>query len=137
VKKLLTLFLALALVYACIIIYQRATTLPTGELICASTSPNGDYSIQAYLCDGGATTDQAIRAEVLNNTSGKVRNIYWQYHAYEADIKWLSDTLVRINGVELDVRTDAYDYRKDTEQSPPQYSGGLCSSWFVVREIGV
>ena len=111
-KKLLTLFLALALVYACIIIYQRATTLPTGELICTSTSPNGGFTIQAYLCDGGATTDQAIRAEVLNNASGKVRNIYWQYHTYDADIEWLSDTQVRINDVELDVRTDVYDYRK-------------------------
>ena len=114
-KKLSVLFLALVVICIGITIYHRATTLPAGELIGSSTSPNGDYTIQAYLCDGGATTDQAIRAEVLNNTSGKVRNIYRQYHAYEADIKWLSDTLVRINGVELDVRTDAYDYRKDTE----------------------
>ena len=115
-KKLLVLFLVLALVYACIVIYHRATTLPTGKLICTSTSQNGDYTIQAYLCDGGATTDQAIRAEVLNNASGKVRNIYWQYHAYDADIEWLSDTKVRINGVELDVRTDVYDYRKQTKK---------------------
>lgn len=111
-KKLPVLFLALVVICTGIAIYHRATTLPTGELICASTSPNGNYTIQAYLCDGGATTDQAIRAEVLNSASGKVRNIYWQYHAYEADIEWLSDTLVRINGIELDVRTDAYDYRE-------------------------
>lgn len=114
-KKPLTLVLVLAVIYIGVVICQRVTTLPTGELISASTSPNGDYTIQAYLCDGGATTDQAIRAEVLNNTSGKVRNIYWQYHAYDADIEWLSDTQVRINSVELDVRTDVYDYRKDTE----------------------
>ena len=115
-KKLMALFLALAMLYACVVIYHRATTLPTGKLICTSTSQNGDYTIQAYLCDGGATTDQAIRAEVLNNASGKVRNIYWQYHAYDADIEWLSDTKVRINGVELDVRTDVYDYRKQTKK---------------------
>lgn len=114
-RKRRVLLFAVIFVSISLFIYHRATTLPTGELICTSTSPNGGFTIQAYLCDGGATTDQAIRAEVLNNTSGKVRNIYWQYHAYEADIKWLSDTLVRINGVELDVRTDAYDYRKDTE----------------------
>ena len=115
-RKRQVLLFAVIYVSISLFIYHRATTLPTGELICTSTSPNGDYIIQAYLCDGGATTDQAIRAEVLNNASGKVRNIYWQYHAYEADIEWLSDTLVRINGVELDVRTDAYDYRKNTKQ---------------------
>lgn len=115
-KKRQALLLVIIFVSIALVIYHRATALPIGELIRTSSSPNGSYTIQAYLCDSGATTDQAIRAEVLNNDSGKVRNIYWQYHAYDADIEWLSDTLVRINGVELDVRTDAYDYRKNTKK---------------------
>lgn len=111
-KRLIVMFLAFTIVVGALFIYHQATTLPVGELIRTSSSPNGNYTIMAYLCDGGATTDQAIRAEVLDDVSGKVRNIYWQYHAYDAEITWLSDTLVRINDVELDARTDVYDYRK-------------------------
>ena len=110
------MFLVFTIVGSALFIYHQATTLPVSELIRTSSSPNGNYTIMAYLCDVGATTDQAIRAEVLDDVSGKVRNIYWQYHAYDAEITWLSDTLVRINDVELDVRTDSYDYRKDTKK---------------------
>lgn len=115
-KRLMVTLVAFAIVGSVLFIYHQATTLPTGELIHTSSSPNGNYTILAYLCDGGATTDQAIRAEVLDAASGKVRNIYWQYHAYDAEITWLSDTVVRINEVELDVRTDYYDYRKHTKK---------------------
>ena len=115
-RKRRVLLFAVIFVSISLFIYRQATTLPNGELLRTSTSPNGNYTIMAYLCDGGATTDQAIRAEVLDNVSGKVRNIYWQYHAYDAEITWLSDTLVRINDVELDVRTDSFDYRKDTKK---------------------
>lgn len=64
-KKLSVLFLALVAICIGITICHRATTLPTGGLMSASTSPNRDYTIQAYLCDDGETTDQAIRAEAM------------------------------------------------------------------------
>lgn len=85
--------------------------LPEGTLIKNSVSPNGLYQINIYLCDGGATVDQAIRAEVVIKDTGKARNIYWQYHAYDAEIKWISDELVSINDVTLNVLSDTYDYR--------------------------
>ena len=86
--------------------------LPEGVQIASSLSPNGKYQVNAYLCDGGATVDQAIRAEVMFLDSGKSRNIYWQYHAYDAQIQWISDDQVVINDITLNIFHDMYDYRK-------------------------
>lgn len=88
------------------------SSLPTGTFIKSSVSPNGTYVVNAYLCDGGATVDQAIRAEVVYVATGESRNIYWQYHAYDAQIEWQADNVVTVNGITLNVMHDMYDYRK-------------------------
>ena len=82
------------------------------DVIETSTSADGAYTITAYLNSGGATTDFAVLCSVRDETTGKERNLYWKYHCYDADIHWLSDTVVNINGIELDVSKDTYDYRK-------------------------
>ena len=82
------------------------------EIICTSSSPDHSYTITAYLNNGGATTDFAVLCRVKNNHTQKERNIYWQYHCDYADIMWKDNFIVVINGIELDVRSDSYDYRK-------------------------
>ena len=72
--------------------------------------------MNAYRWDGGATTDTAIRGEVESLETGQKRNIYWQYHEYSAEIKWVSDEIVVFNGVTLNVKNDMYDYRKDEKR---------------------
>lgn len=103
---LITLIVCLFILTGC---YAR---LPAGNFIKSSVSPNGTYVVNAYLCDGGATVDQAIRAEVVHVETGESRNIYWQYHAYDAQIEWLADDIVTVNGITLNVMYDMYDYRK-------------------------
>lgn len=76
--------------------------LPKGELIDSSISPNGKYTVNAYLCSGNATTDFSVRCEVVDSETSKCRNIYWK-----------SDEVVVINDVELNVLTDKYDWRTD------------------------
>ena len=76
-----------------------------------STSPDGSYTVTAYLNNGGATTDYAVLCSVKNNDTGEERNIYWNYHCDSAHIAWLDDTTVTINGVVLDVENDTYDWR--------------------------
>lgn len=85
------------------------------EYITESTSPDGKYTVTAYLNNGGATTDYAVLATLKNNKNGKTKNIYWQYHCEEADIEWLSDDTIKINEVELNVKNEIYDYRKETK----------------------
>lgn len=81
------------------------------EVIQEVTSPNGTYVVTAYLNNGGATTDYAVLCSVKTKGQTKEKNIYWQYHCEEADIIWLDGQTVQINGVELNVKKDTYDYR--------------------------
>ena len=83
------------------------------EVITVSDSPDSSYTVTAYLNNGGATTDYAVLCAVKNNKTGKERNIYWNYHCSTADIQWLDDKTVSINGIELDVTKDKYDYRRN------------------------
>ena len=83
------------------------------EVITVSDSPDSSYTVTAYLNNGGATTDYAVLCAVKNNKTGKEQNIYWNYHCSTADIQWLDDKTVSINGIELDVTKDKYDYRRN------------------------
>lgn len=76
------------------------------------TSPNGTYSVTAYLNNGGATTDYAVLVRLKNNRNGKMKNIYWEYHCTKAEMEWVSDEIIRINNVELNVKNEIYDFRK-------------------------
>ena len=87
--------------------------LPEGELILSSDSPNGQYRVDAFLCSGNATTDFSVRCAVIEISSNKSRNIYWQYHQETAEINWIDETTVKINGIKLNVITDAYDWRNE------------------------
>lgn len=83
------------------------------EIINVSESPDASYTVTAYLNSGGATVDFAVLCAVKNNGTGEERNIYWNYHCQTADIQWLDDKTIRINGIELDVTKDLYDYRRN------------------------
>ena len=86
--------------------------LPTGELIDQEISPGGKYKVNSYLVSGNATVDFSVRCEVVEIATGSTRNIYWQYHMESADVVWIDDHTVNINGVVLDVQTDSYDWRE-------------------------
>ncbi len=77
-----------------------------------STSPNGTYTVTAYLNNGGATTSYAVLGTLKNNKNGKTKNIYWQYRWEKAEMEWLNDETIKINGVELRVKNEIYDYRR-------------------------
>lgn len=87
--------------------------LPKGELVNQIDSPDKDYTFKVYLCNGGATTDYAIRGEVnFNRMKKKPKNIYWQYHQDNVDVKWVDNEVISINGLLLNVLSDEYDYRE-------------------------
>jgi len=82
------------------------------ELVAESTSPNGTYTVKAYVSNGGATTSFTVLGElVFNKEHKKSKKIYWQYRENEAHIYWNDDDTVNINGVTLDVPDETYDYR--------------------------
>ncbi|MEG0473350.1 MAG: DUF5412 domain-containing protein [Solibacillus sp.] len=86
--------------------------LPTGEYLTEETSPNGEYTLKAYVTNGGATTSFAVRGElVFNEKRNKTKNIYWNYREEEANIKWTDNDTVVINGHSLEVPHDKFDFR--------------------------
>lgn len=89
------------------------SNLPQGEFVAAYDSPSSNYTINIYLCNGGATTDFAIRGELIDNLNENKKNIYWGYHEDEADVNWLDEENVVINGKTLNVLHDVYDFRNE------------------------
>jgi hypothetical protein len=86
--------------------------LPTGEYLTEETSPDGKYTLKAYVTNGGATTAYSVRGElVVNDKNAKVKNIYWNYREEAADISWQDNDTVIINGHSLDVPREKFDFR--------------------------
>ena len=111
--------IAAILLVACMMIGLSACAsigmkhLPEGEYMESAMSPDGSYQVRAYLVNGGATVDWAVRCEVVTVSTGKVRNLYWEYRCNTAEIRWIDEVTVEINGIQLDVRQDSYDWRNN------------------------
>ena len=82
-KNILKLLLVVVFLIATLIGYGvywaffDMNRLPTGEYLSEEVSPNGKYTLKAYVTNGGATTSYAIRGElVYNQKKNKTKNIY-------------------------------------------------------------
>ena len=88
-------------------------TLPTGEYLTEETSPDGTYTLKAYVSVTSLSSD-AVRGElVFNKRNGKTKNIYWNYRESTAKIEWLDNKTVVINGHTLEVPNGKYDWRNE------------------------
>ncbi|HDR7794974.1 TPA: DUF5412 domain-containing protein [Bacillus luti] len=89
--------------------------LSGGEKLESIHSPDKTYTLHIYRHNGGATTNYAIRGELVENNKKvmNTKNIYWNYREETAAVKWLDDHTVVINKHKLNVKTDTYDFRKD------------------------
>ena len=112
VVLIIFIILALLLSYAVYHFFYDLNAVEPGEKLSESISPNGEYKITAYLNNGGATTDFAVLCQL--DDGQHVKNIYWNYHCYSAEIVWEDDDTVIINGVLFEnVEKDTYDFRRD------------------------
>jgi len=85
--------------------------LPTGEYITEETSPNGTYTLKAYVSSPSLSAD-AVRGELIfNERNGKTKNIYWNYRESTAKIEWIDDDTVVINGHKLNAPKEKFDFR--------------------------
>jgi hypothetical protein len=116
-KYLITIFIVIAAIvggvaYAINWAFFDIQRIDGQEYLAESTSPNGTYTVTAYLNNGGATTSYAVLGRLKNNKKGRTKNIYWQYRCESAEMEWLDDETIKINGVELSVKNEIYDYRR-------------------------
>lgn len=110
---LIILLILAAMLYGIYSFFFDMSGLPEGQLIAEAESPNGTYTIKAYLNNAHATTSFSIRGELTFNTvNKKPKNIYWNYREDNAIIEWINDNTVVINGHKLDVLNDKFDFRR-------------------------
>lgn len=81
----------------------------------SSPSPKGEYTLKVYTRGEEESDDAAILVKVYNRKNKSERNIFWQGNTPWAYTVWKSDHKVCINGVELDVNKEQYDYREYKE----------------------
>ncbi|WP_420488240.1 DUF5412 domain-containing protein [Gottfriedia acidiceleris] len=85
--------------------------LPKGDYLTEEKSPNGNYTIKAFVTNGGATTGYAVRGELVYNKEKKSNTVYWNYRESAADIEWIDNDTVVINGHTLNIPDDKFDFR--------------------------
>ena len=91
--------------------FFEMSRLPTGEYLTEQTSPDGTYTLKAYVSSPSLSSD-AVRGElVFNERDGKTKNIYWNYRESTAKIEWVDNKTVVINGHTLDVPNGKFDFR--------------------------
>ena len=87
--------------------------LPTGEYLTEETSPDGTYTLKAYVSVKSLSSDAVSGELVFNKRNGKTKNIYWNYRESTAKIEWLDNKTVEINGHTLEVPNGKYDWRNE------------------------
>ncbi|MED0759081.1 DUF5412 domain-containing protein [Aneurinibacillus thermoaerophilus] len=117
-KKVLWSLLILILVFVGIIgylyyfLFYSMSRLPEGDFIKQVDSPDKRHTIKMYIVYGGATVAPAVRGELITNKKETKKNIYWDYRTLDTNVKWLDNDTVSINGHEIDVEKELYDYRR-------------------------
>lgn len=113
VKRFIALALALGLALSLVGCGDKELQEIKGqEYISKSDSADGNYTVTAYLNDGEENADYAVLCTATDNASGETRNIYWCNNCANANIQWVDNETVVINGVVINVKDEGYDYRK-------------------------
>ncbi|MEK4129944.1 DUF5412 family protein [Solibacillus sp. FSL W8-0474] len=80
------------------------------EHLFTSNSPNRHYTLDFYAFDAGAMGTFGIRAE-LDGPLGFKKQIYYERHGEEANVQWVTDEIVIINGHKLNLKSgDTFGY---------------------------
>lgn len=113
ILKIIKIFIVIAVIFALVFYWAFYDTqrIKGEEILEKVDSPDGRYTIVMYLNSGGATTDYAVLGVCVDNLKHTERNIYWKYHETESNVQWKSNSVVVINGRELTVPFDVYDWR--------------------------
>ncbi len=113
-KMLITAVLGLAICCAVLIYFMNSVA--DGQYIGSSVSPGKTAKINVYLVSP-ALSDDAVRCECEFIDSGRRRNVYYEYHRSDVSVEWVDEQTVIINGKELNVEGDLYDWRKHVTEN--------------------
>lgn len=81
------------------------------ELLGETVSSDGKYKVEAYLINGGATVDWAVKCYLREGDIKK--EIYRDYHINEANMIWIDNDTISINNHNIDLPKGKYDFRDE------------------------
>lgn len=81
------------------------------ELLGETVSSDGKYKVEAYLINGGATVDWAVKCYLREGDIKK--EIYRNYHINEANMVWIDNDTISINNHNIDLPKGKYDFRDE------------------------
>ncbi|MBI6038525.1 DUF5412 family protein [Clostridium perfringens] len=81
------------------------------KLLGETVSSDGKYKVEAYLINGGATVDWAVKCYLREGDIKK--EIYRDYHINEANMVWIDNDTISINNHNIDLTKGKYDFRDE------------------------
>lgn len=99
---------SIIIIIGILLLLNYAYTPP--ELINETTSPNGTYTLKAYLSSEGAISAWTVYVDLHFNKSWKrKKQIYYVYGDKDyAYIEWIDDNTCIINSITLNLPNDEY-----------------------------
>ncbi len=85
--------------------------LPKDKFLSEVISPGGEYSIKAYVSESSLSAPAVLGELNFISKRKRPKNIYWNYREDHADIEWVDNFTVIINGHKLNVLKDTFDFR--------------------------
>lgn len=109
-KTIIVILLVISILVALLLILLNISAPAAEELILTTISPDSTYILEAYRTEPGATVDFSVKVYIIDGDKKKL--IYNSYHEREADIIWITDDTVSINGKKLNLsQNDTYNWK--------------------------
>ncbi|TPE20813.1 DUF5412 family protein [Clostridium perfringens] len=81
------------------------------EFLGETVSSDEKYKVEAYLVNGGATVDWSVICYLKEGQNKK--EIYIDYHINEANMTWIDNDTISINGHDIELPNGKYDFRDE------------------------
>ena len=99
--SVLSIILIFVLCNILVFIIAKSQRCEEDTYLLTSQSPDGKYTLKAYRTEPGATIDFSVKVYLVSeNTKTLIYNVY---HEYTADIIWIDNCTVKINGMQINL----------------------------------
>lgn len=97
--------------------YDLQSVPKEGEVIAVVESPNKQYVMTVKKNSAGASSMFWNLVGILDNRANNTEKIIYWDEGSKAKVTWVDEKTVVINGVELNIEKDTFDYRHDKKDN--------------------
>ena len=88
-------------------------SLPEGVFISEVSSPMDEYTIKFYINETSLSSPSLKGVLFYNEQDNQRKTIYNEYKQHEAIVEWVDNDTIIINGHQLNILEDVYDWRRE------------------------